>query len=113
MESTINDKVLSISSPLIFGGPEEMMDFLHHKGNPKFRMLQDYYIGPLETSLRGLISVSGSLFIDESESSDFSSLELVTGDLILRKTALSEKYTKEEIKSMIDIKGEIHIMDGR
>lgn len=111
MESTTNDKVLSIPSPIYFGGPEEMFIFLNNNGNPKFSIQEDYYIGPSETTLGGLVAVDGSLFIDETEPVDFSSLELVTGDLILRKTALSEKYTKEKIYSMMDIKGEILIMD--
>jgi hypothetical protein len=110
MESTTNDTVLLILSPTIFGGPEEMMDFLNHRGNPKYHILEDYYIAPHVTTLGSLVAVTGGLFIDQSKLSDFGNLKTITGSLILKNTSLSEKYTKEEIKGMIDIGGEILII---
>jgi hypothetical protein len=36
-------------------------------------------------------------------------LESVGGDLYLYDTPLSEKYTEEEIRQMVDVGGEIHL----
>ena len=110
MESKTEDKVLEILSPTIFGGPEGMMDFLNHRGNPKYHILEDYYIAPHVNSLGSLVAVTGSLFIDQSKLSDFGNLKKITGSLILKNTPLSEKYSIEEMKDLIDIGGEIVII---
>jgi hypothetical protein len=58
-------------------------------------------------SLGELKSVGGSLYLQESEIESFGSLRSVGGDLNLRRTLLSKKYTKEEIRKMINIRGDI------
>ena len=111
MKLNTEDKVLKILSPTIFGGPEALMNFLSFKGNPKYHIMEDYYISPRVTTLGSLVGVTGGLFIDESKLSDFGILKTISGNLYLKNTPLLEKFTLEEIRNMVDIGGEIYIIE--
>ena len=58
-------------------------------------------------SLGNLKSVGGYLYLAHSEVESLGDLEYVGGSLYLRNSPLSEKYSEEEIRQMVDIKDEI------
>ena len=58
-------------------------------------------------TLGNLTSVGGNLDLRRSEIEDLGKLKYVGGDLNLRYTSLLKKYTKEEIRSMVEIVGNI------
>jgi len=61
-------------------------------------------------SLGNLISVGGYLdLLLGTPIESFGNLESVGGDLYLYDTPLSEKYSEEEIRQMVDVGGEIHL----
>jgi hypothetical protein len=59
-------------------------------------------------SLGNLESVGGDLYLENSRIESLGNLQSVGGDLYLKKTPLSKKYTKEEIRSMVEVGGKIH-----
>jgi hypothetical protein len=63
---------------------------------------------PIE-SLGYLHSVGGWLALEKSSIKSFGNLTLVGGTLDLRDTPLSEKYTEEDIRQMVDVVGEIYL----
>jgi hypothetical protein len=107
-----------------------MQSFLDKKGNPDYTVGGDLYLSetPIE-SLGNLTSVGSSLYLDYSPIKSLGNLTTVGGDLDLYKTPIkslgnltsvggyldledtpiSEKYTEEEIRSQIDIKGELYL----
>jgi hypothetical protein len=61
------------------------------------------------TSLGNLRSVGGSLHLfDCINLSSLGDLQSVGGDLDLYETPISKKYSEEEIRQMVDVKGEIY-----
>ena len=60
-------------------------------------------------SLGNLESVGGNLFLYGSSIESLGNLESVGGSLFLRRTPMSKKYTEEEIRSMVDVKGKIYL----
>jgi hypothetical protein len=60
-------------------------------------------------SLENLTSVGGYLDLQLTPIESLGNLESVGGDLYLYDTPLSEKYTEEEIRQMVDVGGEIHL----
>jgi hypothetical protein len=60
-------------------------------------------------SLGNLTSVGGDLGLTDSSIEDLGNLTSVGGDLYLEITPLSEKYTEEEIRSMVEVGGEIYL----
>jgi hypothetical protein len=63
---------------------------------------------PIE-SLGNLHSVGGWLALEKSSIKSFGNLTLVGGTLDLRDTPLSEKYTEEEIRQMVNVGGSAHL----
>jgi hypothetical protein len=59
--------------------------------------------------LGNLTSVGGYLVLTYSEIEDLGNLTSVGGNLMLRNTPLSKKYTREEIRSMVEVGGEIYL----
>ena len=59
-------------------------------------------------SLGNLESVGGSLFLPYSEVRSLGNLKSVGGDLNLRDTLISKKYSEDQIRQMVDVKGEIY-----
>jgi len=60
-------------------------------------------------SLGNLTSVGGTLYLRRTPIKSLGKLTSVGGDLDLYDTPISENYTEEEIRSQIDIKGNLYI----
>jgi len=60
-------------------------------------------------SLGNLTSVEGYLDLAGSKIEDLGNLTSVGGNLMLRNTPLSEKYTEEEIRSMVEVGGDVYL----
>jgi len=60
-------------------------------------------------SLGNLTTVGGNLGLTQSKIESLGNLTSVGGYLDLRYTPMSEKYTEEEIRSQVDIKGELYL----
>ena len=67
-----------------------------------------YIYGTEIESLGNLTSVGGDLGLTDSSIEDLGNLTSVGGDLYLGINPLSEKYTEEEIRSMVEVGGEIY-----
>ena len=81
------EKILVVPSLKYFGNDWNLLQsFLNSKGNPKWKLLDGLNLRdtPIE-SLGNLISVGGYL--------------------LLSNTPLSKKYTEEEIRQMVNVKG--------
>ena len=123
------EKILVVPSLKYFGDDWNVLQlFLNSKGNPKWKLLDDLDLDntPIE-SLGNLISVGGYLYLNDTGiksldnlqsvggyffSNDTSieslgNLQSVGGDFNLMNTSLSKKYTEEEIRQMVDVKGDI------
>ena len=62
------------------------------------------------TSLGNLQSVNGGLDLYKcNQLTSLGNLQSVNGFLDLRNTPISEKYSEEEIRQMVDVKGNIYI----
>jgi hypothetical protein len=61
------------------------------------------------TSLGELKSVGGSLDLRETNIESLGELQSVGGSLYLSGTPLSKKYTKEEIRKMVNVGGDIYM----
>ena len=124
----MND-VLKIPFAAFNNNWDDLQLFLKHRGNPPYMITDNLnlYESKVETlgnltsvggnldlsyseikSLGNLTSVGGTLNLRYCEIEDFGNLTSVGGNLILRNTPLSEKYTREEIRSMIEIGGYIY-----
>ena len=129
-------KVYHFPSLDIFGHKEDidnwnlMQKFLVKKGNPDYTV--DGTLGligvPIKSlgnltsvggdlflsyskikSLGNITSVGGNLYLTHSKIESLGNLTSVGGYLDLRYTPISEKYTEEEIRSQVDIKGELYL----
>jgi hypothetical protein len=60
-------------------------------------------------SLGNLISVGGSLYLDNTKIESLGNLTSVGGNLDLRDTPLLKKYSEEEIRSMVEVGGEVYL----
>jgi len=60
-------------------------------------------------SLGNLTSVGGSLDLAYTSIKSLGNLTSVGGDLYLHDTPLSEKYTEEEIRQMVDVGVDIYL----
>jgi hypothetical protein len=60
-------------------------------------------------SLGNLTSVGGYLNLRFSEIKSLGNLTSVGGNLILRKTPLSREYSEEEIRSMVEVRGDVYV----
>jgi hypothetical protein len=61
-------------------------------------------------SLGNLTSVGGDLDLENSPIKSLGNLTTVGGDLILVNTPLSKMYTKEQIREMVNVGGNIYII---
>jgi len=68
-----------------------------------------YLKGTNIKSLGELKSVGGDLDLEKSNIISLGELKSVGGDLYLSGTPLSKKYTKEEIRQMINVDGNIYM----
>ena len=103
------EKILVVPSLKYFGDDWNALQlFLKSKGNPKWKLLDDLYLygKPIE-SLENLQSVGGYLNLSNTPIESLGNLQSVGGNLYLNFTPLSKKYTKEEIRQMVDVKRDI------
>ncbi len=107
-----------------------LQKFLELKGNPPYTIGGDLDLSrtPIK-SLGNLISVGGNLDLRRTQIKSLGNFQSVGGDLdlwdtpikslgnltsvgndlYLRYTPLSEKYTEEEIRQMVDVGGKIYM----
>jgi hypothetical protein len=122
-------KVLHIPSLKFFNDDWNLLQkFLKSKGNPPYSIGGDLYlIGKAIKSLGNLQSVGGSLYLPNTPIEFLGNLTSVGGWLVLRgtpieslgnlqsvggyldliRTPLSVKYTKKDIRKMVDVGGKI------
>jgi hypothetical protein len=60
-------------------------------------------------SLGNLQSVGGWLYLHGTEIKSLGNLQYVGGELILRKTPLAKAYSEEEIRSVVNVDGNIYM----
>jgi hypothetical protein len=82
--------VLKIPDIRVFGGWDNLQKFLEKKGNPDYEIIGDLNL--YGTPIKSL-----------------GNLTYVGGDLYLSRTPISRKYTKKEIREMVNVKGDIYI----
>ena len=124
-------KVLHIPSMKFFNNDWDLLQkFLESKGNPPYSIGGDLYlIGKAIKSLGNLQSVGGSLYLPNTPIEFLGNLTSVGGWLVLRgtpieslgnlqsvggyldliRTPLSVKYTKKDIRKMVDVGGKIYM----
>jgi hypothetical protein len=124
-------KVLHIPSLKFFNDDWNLLQkFLERKGNPPYSIGGDLYLirksikslGNLTSvgsyldlsdtpikSLGNLQSVGDYLDLSGTAIKSLGNLTSVGGDLYLWGTPLSNKYTEEEIRQMVDVGGEIYL----
>ena len=124
--------VLHIPSLRVFDNDwNQLQKFLKSKGNPPYSLggdlnLRKSQIESLENltsvggdlylrytpikSLGNLTSVGGDLDLENSPIKSLGNLTTVGGDLILVDTPLSKMYTKEQIREMVNVGGNIYII---
>jgi hypothetical protein len=122
-------EVLHIPSLKFFNDDWNLLQkFLESKGNPPYSIGGDLYlIGKAIKSLGNLQSVGGSLYLPNTPIEFLGNLTSVGGWLVLRgtpieslgnlqsvggyldliRTPLSVKYTKKDIRKMVDVGGKI------
>ena len=95
-ETKDKPKVYNFPSLDVFGNEDPMdnwnlmLKFLDKKGNPDF-------------------TFTGNLYLAETPIESLGNLTSVGGNLELRRTSLSEKYTEEEIRNLVEVKGDIYL----
>ena len=93
----------SVGGDLVLDGSKiEFLGNLTHVGGT-FTMIKT----PIK-SLGNLTSVGRSLFMDGSEIESFGNLTSVGRNLFIVGTPLSEKYSEEEIREMVNVGGNIY-----
>jgi hypothetical protein len=60
-------------------------------------------------TLGNLKSVKGDFYLQGNAIKSLGNLESVGGDLRLYKTPISKKYTEEEIRSMVNVGGNVYL----
>ena len=103
-------KVLRIPSFKFFNNDWDLLQkFLERNGNPPYSIGGDLdlYNTPIE-SLGNLISVGGNLDLRYTLIESLGNLESVGGNVFLKETPLSKMYTKEQIREMVNVGGEIY-----
>ena len=68
----------------------------------------DLYNTPIK-SLGNLTSVGGYLDLQVTYIESLGNLQSVGGDLYLYETPISEKYSEEEIRQMVNVEGDIYL----
>jgi len=134
-EETQEKKILKFPSLEFFDKDREVawniiQKILERKGNPPYSIDGDLYLydtpikslGNLKSvggelnlrytlikSLGNLTSVGGDLDLINTSIESIGNLTHVGNSLYLRRSPLSKKYTKEEIRQMVDVGGGIYL----
>ena len=104
------NEILKIPFAVFDNDWDDLQLFLKHRGNPPYEITDDLNLSFSKIeSLGNLTSVGGTLDLYESKIEDLGKLKYVGGDLILKHTTLLDKYTKEEIRSMVEVGGRVYI----
>ena len=128
---TEEQEVLYIPSLNVFGDWETLQQFLERRGNPLFSLGGDldlsgthikslgsltsvggdFYLEGCKnlTSLGNLTSVGGYLDLEGTNIESLGNLTSVGGSLSLENTPISEKYSEEEIRQMVDVRRKIFL----
>ena len=108
-EEEEEQKVLHIPSLKIFDDNWDMLQkFLELKGNPPYSIGGNLDLSHTDIeSLGNLKSVGGNLYLRHISIESLGNLTSVGGNINLYDTPLSEKYTEEEIRQMVNVGGEI------
>ena len=132
MEQEEEEKVLYVPDVKVFGGWNNLQNYLKSKGNPPYSIGGDLDLSFTHTrTLGNLQSVGGNLDLANTDIQYLWKLKSVGGDLILRSddavsslgffgdlkyvgghldlkyTPISEKYTKDEIRAVVNVGGQI------
>ena len=128
-------EVIEIPSLKIFGKHNgvawiRLQEFLEKRGNPPYTIGGDLYLretpikslgnltsvgGDLDLrntpikSLGNLQSVGGNLYLSNTPIESLGKLKSVGLNLFLKNTPLSKKYTKDQIREMVDVGGKIYV----
>ena len=106
----IEEEILTIPYAHFDGDWDMLQVFLERRKNPPYKISGDLDLeGSSIESLGNLESVGGSLDLVGSSIKSLGNLKSVGGSLFLRKTPMSKKYTEEEIRSVVDVKGKIYL----
>ena len=103
-------KILRIPSFKFFNNDWDLLQkFLERKGNPPYSIGGNLDLGvtPIK-SLGNLTSVGGALELQFTPIESLGNLESVGGNVFLKETPLSKMYTKEQIREMVNVGGEIY-----
>lgn len=127
-----NDKILNFPNLNIFGGWDDLQDYLTKKGNPSYSIDGDldFRFDYSLTSLGSLVLVKGDLklsftkieslgnltsvegFLNLSGCKNLTclgNLSYVGGGISLINTPISKTHTEEDIKQMIKVGGSIYL----
>jgi hypothetical protein len=125
----MND-VLKIPFAAFDNNWNDLQLFLKHRGNPPYMITDDLGLyfsgikslgnlisvgGDLDLSyseiedLGNLISVGGNMYLGGSKIKTLGNLTSVGGRLYLGGTPLSNKYSEEEIRKMVEVGGWVYI----
>jgi hypothetical protein len=87
-----------------------LQKFLEKKGNPPYTLGSDLYLAdtPIK-SLGNLQSVGGYINLGGTPIESLGNLTSVGGNINLYDTPLSEKYTEEQIRQMVNVDGKIYM----
>ena len=102
-------EILTLPGIEYFGGWNKLQSFLKRKGNPLYSIDGNLYLGgtPIE-SLGNLTSVGGYLDLRRTPIKSLGNLTSVGGDLNLIDNPAFQKYSIEEIRQMVNVKGNIY-----
>jgi hypothetical protein len=102
-------KVLRIPSFKFFDNDWDLLQkFLERNGNQPYSIGGDLFLeGTSIESLGNLTSVGGYMDLSHTDIQSLGNLKSVGGNLFLRGTPLSKIYTKEQIRQMVNVGGEI------
>ena len=108
MESN-EDKILMLPNPERLGGWHILQQLLEKAGNPRYGIRGDLDLrGSSVESLGNLERVEGDLDLYDTSIKSLGNLKYVGGYLNLMSTPLSEITTEEEIRSKINVFGDIY-----
>ena len=83
---------------------------LERKGNPPYSIDGDLYLGGKAIeSLGNLVSVGGDLDLRRTPIESLGNLKFVGGYLDLQGTPLFKKYTKKQIREIVNVGGDIYL----
>ena len=106
----MKQKILSIPGVEYFGSWELLQGFLESRGNPPWRCDDDLKLSYSNIKhLNNLVSVGGDLYLRGTPIESLGSLQSVGGSLNLYGTPLAKEYTEQQIRKMVDVKGNIYL----